>query len=71
MQKARKNTIHEFVCVTWNHWNVVIPLVKEFASKSDEEDDSEEEEKGIEVDSEDKTDTTMPVNENRKTFIRR
>ncbi|KAL9961847.1 hypothetical protein ACROYT_G030874 [Oculina patagonica] len=45
--------------------------VKEFASKSDEEEDGEEEEKEIKVDSEDKTDTTMSVNENRKTFIRR
>ena len=48
----------------------MIPLVKE-SSKSDEDDDGEEKEEDMEVDSENKMDTTLPTNDSRKTFIRR
>ena len=46
------------------------PLAKEVSSKSEEEDDNEEEEE-IEVGSEDEKDLTLPINDNKKTLIRR
>lgn len=41
------------------------------ASKSEEKDDGEEEEEEIEVESEDEIDTTLPINANEKTLIKR
>ena len=49
----------------------MIPLVKESFSKSDEYDDGEENEEEMEVDSEHNMGTTLPINDSRKTFIKR
>ena len=49
----------------------MIPLVKESSSKSDEDDDGDEKKEDMEVDSENNMDTTLPINDSRKTLIRR
>ncbi len=48
-----------------------IPLAKDVASKSEKEGVGEEEVEKIKVDLENEAQRTLPINENKKTLIRR
>ena len=62
---------YSLICLCSPTENVMIPLVKESSSKSDEYDDGEEKEEEMKADSENNMDTTLPINDSRKTFLMR